>query len=203
METYYIGCGKFNANDVYKEEGERFCLYRYGIEKWVDTIKPKELRKTGEETAKRQIEINREGYNALLALADSVAENAHAGQFDKSGKPYITHPRTVASFLQDTEHKIIALLHDTIEDTDITPQKLTELGFTDRIVRSVLCLTHADGVDYFDYLDAMRDDPNARYVKAADLMHNMDMSRLENPTERDYERLKKYQKAMEVIKAWD
>ena len=203
MITYYLRTDEYGENDVLKNEnGELYC-YRYGGEQWEPINTAVQRAEISEKRANEQINENRKMYDRLLVLADAVAENAHKGQMCRDGKPYISHPRTVASFIDDTERKIIALLHDTIEDTEMTEEALIELGFTKRIVRSVKVLTRSEGEDYFNYVRNIKSDPNARYVKIADLTHNMDISRLPKPTPRDFERLEKYKKAMEIIRSWD
>ena len=195
MTTYYISN---EENDVVKRENGEELVFCNGSEKW-KPHKGGELREVTEAEAAAQIGRNRALYDRLLVLADETAEAAHEGQLGLDGRPYITHPRAVASFLDDTEHKIIALLHDTIEDTDMTAQKLLDIGFTERIVRSVAALTRNEGGDYMDYIASLLTDPNARYVKLADLRHNMDLTRIPHPTERDFERIERYRRARELL----
>jgi len=196
MTTYYISS---DENDVVKKENGDALVFRTGSEVWQPYEGSGELHAVTEEEAAEQIAENRAMYDRLLLLADKTAEKAHEGQLGFDGQPYVTHPRTVASFLDDTEHKITALLHDTIEDTDMTAQRLLELGFTKRIVRSVAALTRAEDTDYMDYIASLLTDPNAKYVKLADLRHNMDISRIPHPTEHDFERIEKYRRAREFL----
>lgn len=129
-------------------------------------------------------------------LALKIATEAHKGQVDKAGVPYINHPLTVASLVDTEEEKIVALLHDTIEDTNITEQDLLNYGFSNKIVEAVKLLTHNKNVPYMDYIAKIKDNKLARKVKIADLTHNSDLSRLKEITEKDKKRYEKYQKAL-------
>ncbi|WP_277283744.1 HD domain-containing protein [Sneathia sanguinegens] len=129
-------------------------------------------------------------------LALKIATEAHKGQVDKAGIPYINHPLTVASLVDTEEEKIVALLHDTIEDTNITEQDLLNYGFSNKIVKAVKLLTHNKNVPYMDYIAKIKDNELARKVKIADLTHNSDLSRLKEITEKDKKRYEKYQKAL-------
>lgn len=129
-------------------------------------------------------------------LALKIATEAHKGQVDKAGVPYINHPLTVASLVDTEEEKIVALLHDTIEDTSITEQDLLNYGFSNKIVEAVKLLTHNKNVPYMDYVAKIKDNELARKVKIADLTHNSDLSRLKEITEKDKKRYEKYQKAL-------
>lgn len=134
-----------------------------------------------------------------LQLAVEVATKAHEGQTDKGGRPYILHPQTVAGALELTEHKIIAYLHDVCEDTLITPDDLRGLGFSERVVTAVDTLTRRDGHSYEEYIEIVRGNEDARQVKMADLCHNMDLSRIPHPTQRDYQRVEKYKRALKML----
>lgn len=129
-------------------------------------------------------------------LALKIATEAHKGQVDKAGIPYINHPLTVASLVDTEEEKIVALLHDTIEDTNITEQDLLNYGFSNKIIEAVKLLTHNKNVLYMDYVAKIKDNELARKVKIADLTHNSDLSRLKEITEKDKKRYEKYQKAL-------
>ena len=102
-------------------------------------------------------------------LVLKIATEAHKGQVDKVGVPYINHPLTVASLVDTEEEKIVALLHDTIEDTNITEQDLIDYGFPNEIVEAVKLLTHNKNVPYMDYVAKIKDNELARKVKIADL----------------------------------
>ena len=146
-----------------------------------------------------QTEIVGEEAERLLELAQRVAEKAHAGQLDKGGNPYILHPQAVAAAVSSTEQKIIAYLHDVCEDSDITPKDLLGIGFPEEIVHSIRILIKAEGISYEDYLKQVKADRNARAVKMADIRHNMDISRISEPTAKDYTRIEKYIKALSFL----
>ena len=135
--------------------------------------------------------------NALSA-ARLISRLAHKGQTDKAGQPYFSHPDTVARLVSSEEEKIVAYLHDTIEDTDVSLDELREI-FGDRVADALALLTHDPDVPYFDYVRRLKDNPLARAVKLADLTHNSMISRIPHPTEKDYQRLKKYARAKEIL----
>ena len=139
-------------------------------------------------------------YSAAVNKAIKVMFEAHKDQKDKSGLPYIFHPFHLAEQMKDEETTAAALLHDVIEDTDMTADGLRNLGFPERVVRAVELLTHNDGESYEEYIEKIKTDPVARAVKLADLRHNSDLSRLETVTERDIRRAEKYRRAIEVLR---
>lgn len=139
-------------------------------------------------------------YTKNTRKAMNIAYNAHQGQFDKSGVPYIFHPIHVAEKMQTEKECIVALLHDVVEDSDITFEELAT-QFSGDIIRALKLLTHDDSVPYMDYIENIKFDPIAKKVKLADLEHNSDLSRLESYTENDLERWGKYCEAIEFLQA--
>ena len=137
----------------------------------------------------------------LLEMAIDLSQYAHECQVDKAGQPYFLHVQAVADGVDTEELKVIAYLHDVCEDTPFGIDDLTELGFPDEIVQSVRVLTRAQGTPYSEYTAAVKRDDNARKVKLSDLRHNMDISRIPEPTDADYKRLEKYQKALDYLTA--
>lgn len=137
----------------------------------------------------------------LLDMAIDLSQYAHEGQVDKAGQPYFLHVKAVADGVDTDELKTIAYLHDVCEDTPFGLDDLTELGFPDEIVQSVRVLTRAKGIPYNEYIEQVKQDDNARKVKISDLKHNMDLSRIPEPTEADYRRLEKYKKALDYLTA--
>ena len=142
-----------------------------------------------------------ENLENLYKKAVIIAQEAHKGQFDKGGNPYIEHPLYVASQVDTMELKIVAVLHDTLEDSDMTANDLKKEGFPERIVDAIVMLTHEDGDEeaYLDYIRRVATNTMATAVKKADLMHNMDMSRIQKPTEKDLKRRAKYEKAFGLL----
>lgn len=129
----------------------------------------------------------------LLHTAIEIAKNAHSGQKDKAGKPYIEHPLRVMNNLETTEEKIIGVLHDVIEDTSFTLDNLIAMGFPQAIVQAIDALTKRPQENYENYLARVKSNYLALKVKIADMQDNMNIQRIENPTEKDYQRLAKYQ----------
>ena len=137
-------------------------------------------------------------YTPLTKKALLLAYNAHMGQTDGSGLPYIFHPYHLAEQMDDEYSCCTALLHDVVEDTDITLDDLRK-EFPEEVVGAVDLLTHRDGTDYLDYVRNMRGNDIAVKVKLADLAHNSDPDRMENTSERDGQRLEKYKKAKQIL----
>ena len=115
-------------------------------------------------------------YTELTNKAMGLAYEAHHGQTDKSGVPYVFHPIHLAEQMDDEISCCVALLHDVVEDTEITLEALTE-KFPAEVVEAVALLTHDPDTDYFDYVRRIRENSVARKVKLADLAHNSDASR--------------------------
>ena len=132
-------------------------------------------------------------------LAYEIASKAHSGMFDKAGKEYINHPLTVASFCKTEDERIVALLHDVIEDTEVTIEELA-IHFDSNIIEALKLLTHDDNELYMEYIDKIKGNKLAKAVKIADLTHNIDLSRFNSPTQKDYDRLEnKYKPALEFL----
>lgn len=136
----------------------------------------------------------------LINKAIETAAKAHDGQADKAGQPYIYHPLRVMLYARGGENvKCAAVLHDVMEDSDITEKALREMGFSEDIITALRLLTRREGQDYFEYVKNLKSNPIAKAVKLADLKDNMDMSRIKEPTERDLMRLEKYKKARALL----
>ena len=116
----------------------------------------------------------------------------HYGQKDKAGKDYYFHPLRVSTRLDLIDDKIIALLHDTIEDTGMSPDKLLQLGYSQETVDAVLSVTRRKGESYAEFIARANTNQTGRLVKMADLEDNMDIRRLPDLTEKDWHRLNKY-----------
>ena len=137
-------------------------------------------------------------YTKFTKKAMAVAYNAHLNQFDKSGVPYIYHPIHVAEQMQTEEECIAALLHDVVEDTEITFEELVG-DFPEKVIEALRLLTHDDGEDYMEYVKKLKNNPIAVKVKIADLTHNSDLSRFDEITQKDTERVQKYKKALDIL----
>lgn len=137
-----------------------------------------------------------------IGLCLSLAAEAHAGQLDKAGMPYIGHAVRVALRCETDLQRCAALLHDVIEDTDTTAGDLRAAGVREEIISTVLVLTHGSGLDYDGYMDYIRmvaTVPDARAVKMADLSDNMDLKRLGHVTPADEMRQAKYGDAYAIL----
>ncbi|HGV3382149.1 metal dependent phosphohydrolase, HD region [Streptococcus pneumoniae] len=132
----------------------------------------------------------------MIDIALAIAKKAHAGQVDKAGVDYIQHPLYVASQVNTEQEKAVALLHDVIEDSDITAADLFASGLSNEVVTAVQILTKKKSQSYQEYLGKVKSNNLARVVKLADLKHNSDLSRLKSVTNTDYERVKKYKNAI-------
>ena len=208
---YYRLLDKLNYNEIVKKvsfnEEYQYSFgevkwYRSAIMlfyRWADNDEYGQFEEITEEEAERILSEQRKRYNSLLELAINVASEAHKEQTDKGGNPYIEHLKAVAAQVKNTEYKIVAYLHDICEDTYVTLDDLLKMGFTYRIVNSVRLLTKTDKLTYEGYLKRIKMDSSARYVKIADLKHNMDISRIPYPTDKDYARLEKYQKSLTFL----
>ena len=137
-------------------------------------------------------------YTELTIRAMNLAYNAHHGQFDKGGVPYIFHPIHLAEEMEDEYSTCVALLHDTVEDTAVTLEVLSG-DFPREIVEAGELLTHREGVDYFDYVRSIRQNHLAVKVKLADLRHNSDLSRLDHVDQKALDRVEKYKKAIALL----
>lgn len=137
-------------------------------------------------------------YTDATRKAIKIAFDAHMGQVDKARVPYIMHPTHLAEQMETEEECIVALLHDTVEDTDITFEQL-EKEFSKTIIDALKLLTHEKTVEYLEYVKKIKDNPIARKVKLADLHHNSDITRLLEVTSKDIKRIEKYKKAINLL----
>ena len=138
-------------------------------------------------------------YNDQFQIALELAVEKHKNQTDKAGNPYILHPLHVMENVNSKEGKIVAILHDIIEDTDVTEDYLLKIGLSKRIVDAVVALTRSEDIDYQEYIKNLSSNPLAKEVKLADLEHNMDLKRLPTLEEKDLERNRKYQIAYHYL----
>lgn len=138
----------------------------------------------------------------MLNKALEIAVKAHSGQVDKGGNPYILHPlRIMLNFCESENEatKVCAILHDVVEDTDITLDDLRAEGFPEEVITALDCLTKRKGERYDDFISRILTNEIACKVKNGDLADNMDLTRIPNPTNKDEERVKKYREAADRI----
>lgn len=131
---------------------------------------------------------------SLLEKAIAIAVEAHAGKKDKAGQPYILHPLRVMFGVATEDERIVAVLHDVVEDHgDVWPvERLRQSGFPQPILDALDCVTKREGESYEQFIERSASNPVARSVKLADLQDNMDITRQKEITEKDRERLNKY-----------
>lgn len=134
--------------------------------------------------------------NEVFETALSIAVEVHKGQVDKMGLPYILHPIAVASKVDTLELKTIAILHDTIEDTDVTAEYLLEKGIPQELVDAVVLLSKPKDEEYEHYVRRVKENPLAKVVKLADLSHNTDPSRAAGSDEAHRQ---KYERAKQIL----
>lgn len=141
----------------------------------------------------------------MPTLEDAIllAVEAHRGQTEKGGNPYILHPLRVMFRLESETDRIVGVLHDVIEDTRYTLQDLRSIGYPEPLLQALDCLTRRETETYEEFITRIRANPLARRVKLADLEDNMDVRRLPGLTDKDAERLKKYLNAWTLLKLND
>ena len=138
-------------------------------------------------------------YTEKTKLAMKICFDAHKDQKDKSGLPYVFHPFHLAEQMQTEETTVVALLHDVVEDTEITLADLTEKGFDKVIIDAIALLTHDGETDYKAYVRTLKKNPIAKAVKMADLRHNSDLSRLDVVDETALKRRERYLEAIAIL----
>ena len=138
-------------------------------------------------------------YTTKTKHAMQIAYNAHHGQLDKTGIPYIYHPIHLAEQMDDENSTIVALLHDVVEDSDFTIQDLISEGFNDEIINAILCLTHDKSVPYEEYILLIKLNALAKKVKLADLKHNSTIERYESINEKALKQAEKYNRAIKIL----
>ncbi len=134
-----------------------------------------------------------------LERAIALAAQAHAGQVDKAGQPYILHPLRVMLSVTGSSERMAAVLHDVVEDTAITFDDLRSEGFPEDVITAIEALTKHPGETRLAAAQRAVVNPIARRVKLADVADNMDLSRIAEPTPKDYERLQEYGKVRELL----
>ncbi|RZT01213.1 HD domain-containing protein [Cuneatibacter caecimuris] len=132
-------------------------------------------------------------------IAMQIAKKAYKGLKDKAGAEYLNHPVHVAKQMNTEQEKVVALLHDVIEDAGYTVQMLEEMGIDRRCCHAVDVISRRRGEDYMEYILRVKEDSLAAAVKIEDLKHNSDLSRLPLVREEDLQRYEKYQRALEIL----
>lgn len=136
---------------------------------------------------------------STLERAVAIAAEAHAGQVDKAGAPYLLHPLRLMLQMESTEERIVAVLHDVVEDSDWSLEHLHAEGFSPVVVEAVASVTRRDDETYEAFVLRAAHNPIGHRVKLADLRDNCDLSRIPNPTPKDHDRMAKYRKAIALL----
>jgi (p)ppGpp synthase/HD superfamily hydrolase len=136
---------------------------------------------------------------ATLEKAIQIAAQAHEGQKDKSGAPYILHPLRMMMRMESETAMIAAVLHDVVEDSDWTLEQLRGEGFSEEVLQAVNCLTNRDGESYDDFIARVETNSVARQVKIADLEDNMNVKRIGEMSPKDLARIEKYHRAWRAL----
>jgi (p)ppGpp synthase/HD superfamily hydrolase len=134
-----------------------------------------------------------------LERAIEIAASAHRGQVDKAGQPYILHPLRVMLACTDTTARIVAVLHDVVEDTDWTFDALRAEGATEEIIAALASVTKRDREAYPDFIARAARNALGKQVKRADIRDNLDLSRIASPTEADHARMTRYRAALDQL----
>lgn len=137
----------------------------------------------------------------MLPFAIEIATEQHAGQVDKAGRPYIEHPMRVMRRMRTNVERIVAVLHDVIEDGTMTLAQLRREGFPQEVLNGLDAVTRRLGEDYTTFVTRAASDPVGRWVKYEDLRDNADLSRIAAPTDADRTRAAKYHRAMAQLEA--
>lgn len=138
---------------------------------------------------------------STLERAIAIAATAHEGQADKAGAPYIFHPLRVMMRVATIEGRIVAVLHDVVEDSAITFDDLEKEGFSVAVLEALRSVTRRSEESYEEFVLRAAANPIGRRVKLADLEDNCDLSRISAPKELDHARVEKYRRAIAAIKA--
>jgi len=144
--------------------------------------------------------MNRYKYGKDIEQALQIAIEAHKGQNDLEGKPYILHVLRVMHSVNTDKQKITAILHDVVEDTDWTFDKLKQEGFSDEIVKAIDSVTKRKGEEYLTFVNRSNKNVIGRIVKIADITDNIDIKRIKKPTKKTFEMMKRYRKALRILK---
>jgi (p)ppGpp synthase/HD superfamily hydrolase len=136
---------------------------------------------------------------ATLERAILIAAQAHLGQRDKGGAPYILHPLRMMMRMESEAAMMAAVLHDVVEDSEWTLEQLRGEGFSEEVLQAVDCLTRRDGESYDDFVARAQSNPIARRVKIADLEDNMNVQRLGVMTAKDSARIEEYHRVWRAL----
>jgi (p)ppGpp synthase/HD superfamily hydrolase len=140
---------------------------------------------------------------ATLERAIQIAVEAHSGQTDKAGNPYILHPLRIMFRMRTDDEKITAVLHDVVEDSPWTLEGLRDEGFSETVLEAVRYMTRASEDSYETFIEIAMSNPISCQVKLEDIRDNLDLSRLSEVNDRDIVRIRKYLSALRAAKLRD
>lgn len=155
--------------------------------------------RSGFPEAEHSFTIRTDRFMGLLEKAIVLATQAHAGQLDTDGSPYIFHPLRLMLVVHTPEQQMAAVLHDTLEHTQLSVQDLEEAGFPASVIEAVRILTRPEDEPRMSAARRAMQHPIAYAVKLADVRDNMDMRRIPNPTAADYERQEEYRHVLQLL----
>jgi len=136
---------------------------------------------------------------STLQRAIEIAVEAHKGQTDKAGMPYILHPLRLMFQMKTDNEKIAAVLHDVVEDSDWALDDLKKEKFNNEVIEAVNLLTRDDNDSYDEFVQKAASNPISKAVKIADITDNLDLGRISKMTEKDIDRVKKYQRILKTL----
>jgi guanosine-3',5'-bis(diphosphate) 3'-pyrophosphohydrolase len=136
---------------------------------------------------------------STIEKAIELAARMHAGDVDKAGAPYIFHPLRLMFAVETPVQKMVAVLHDIVEDTPMTLADLEREGFSTEVIAAVDALTKRSGEGRLEAALRAAANPVSRAVKLADVADNMDLGRIANPSEKDFARLREYEKVKRIL----
>lgn len=138
----------------------------------------------------------------MLSTAIALTAQKFINTLDKGGNPYILHCLRVMNGVDQNDEELmcIAVMHDLVEDTNVTLDELRSLGFSERVIRGIDTMTHRDEEDYETYIKRIALNPDTIKVKRSDLIDNSNITRLKGLRKKDFDRLEKYSKAFIYLK---
>ena len=168
-----------------------------------DNIRHRELRKLFENNLKEWDKICSDydyyEHKEFYAKAFSIALDAYANKYDMGGDKYINHCLIIIDFFNIFEERIVALLHNVVQDSDWTLQKIKDEGFSDEIIEAIDSITIRESEDYYDFIDRVKMNKIGFRVKLGDLGLKMSLKRTPNPTDEDLAKIEKYKKAADIL----
>lgn len=206
---FYILLDDDFEGEIIKFDGENYYRFVYGPNEWVHTkLFNKYLDKSSEYFDKYKEISEKETidflveqinlYQRLWNKAYDLALEKHKDAIDKLGKPYILHPLYVSEKFDVYDFKIVAILHDIIEDTDVNLKDLEKMGFPKKITKAIDCISRKKTESYFEYIDRVKTNGIAKIVKIEDLKHNLLPERI-NLVKNNESLIKRYKKALKIL----